>query len=62
MKLGRFTQNESGRWVYRCSDCQHEIELAVNVRGDISASSSGQTICSTVPHLLQWLRDNGFQS
>lgn len=62
LTLGRFKQNESGRWVYQCPDCQQTVSLGITVYGDVRASSSGQTTCSTVPRIQHWLRENGFQS
>jgi hypothetical protein len=62
LKLGRFEQNESGQWVHRCPDCQQTVALGITVNGDVRAFSSGQTTCSTVPRIQEWLRVNGFQS
>lgn len=62
LTLGQFKQNESGHWVYQCPDCQKTVALDITVNGDVRASSSGQTPCSNVPRIQQWLRDNEFLS
>jgi hypothetical protein len=62
LALGRFKQNESGRWAYQCPDCQQTVDLGITVNGDVRASSSGTKTCSTVPRIQQWLCDKGFQS
>jgi hypothetical protein len=60
LTLGRFKQDESGRWAYQCPDCQQTLALSIAKNG-VRASSFGQTICPTELMLQQWLRDNGFQ-
>jgi hypothetical protein len=57
--LGRFKQNESGQWVYRCSECEREMKLFTANNGDVQAYYSG---CGAYPGIQQWLRDKGFRS
>jgi len=58
---GGFVQNEIGRWIRNCPDCARTLLLNSCSDGGVGVTGLGNDgKCPEVPHIGQWLRDNGF--